>query len=195
MRGRDWLASLGGGAPEPSRPEWLDVLIWAQEQHPGRGEASKWLAAEMGVDVRSAQRWLKLDAQPTRTRELRQRAEELRDRVHDEQRRQNEDQRRHFVADLIESMTTLTPGVVAVVSRSSGQREGTRTIDRLDNMADGLAKVAQAWRDGDEIEAEAALSDAVLARYDEGYMGDSANTQGLAALLVITDYRDGIEYT
>jgi hypothetical protein len=192
MRGRDWLASLGGGVPDPPRPEWLDVLIWAQEQHPGRGEASKWLAAEMGVDVRSAQRWLKLDAQPTRTRELRHRAEQLRDRLHAEQRKASAADRRDFVADLLAAMTTLTPGRVSVASKSSGRPQGTRDIGRLDNMAAGLAGVAEAWRDDDPDEAEARLSDAILSRYGGG---DSDDTQGLAALLYVTDYHDGIRYT
>lgn len=195
MRGREWLASLGGGGPDPAPAEWLDVLVDALEQHPGRGEAAKWLAGEMGIHVRSAQRYLKLDQQPKRGGPAAA-AKRLQRELDERRKSESDSQRRGQVADLLGAMRTITPGRVVVRPKSErNARDSTRTIKELDNMSGGLERVADAWRDGDEYLAEDELSDSILARYDNDYHGDSTDREGLASYLYIVDYLDGIDYT
>ena len=180
MNGREWLQSLGGGSPEPARPEWLDVLVWAQEQHPGRGEAARWLADELGVNVRSAQRYLALDAEPKRGA-ARSNAEALRVRLENELRDQAAEQRRGYVAGLLREMSSLKPGTVEVVNKSDHRPAGTRRVPPLDDV--DLDRVADLWEADDEDGAEEELSDVIMDAYG-----------GLSEFLLITDYLDGIDY-
>jgi len=199
MRGRDWLASLGGGGPDPKPAEWLDVLVKADEQpHPAR-----WLAERMGVSVKSAERYRAAvgsgkggkGAMPTRGGPKAAAARLMRE-IDAERKRESDSQRRGEVADLIQAMRTITPGRVKVRPKSQrGARDSIRTIKELTNMSGGLALVADAWRDGNEDLAEDELSDSILARYDRDYHGDATDRQGLAVDLFIVDYIDGIDYT
>jgi len=56
VSGVEWLRALEGGSAGHRQVEWLDVLVYAEEEH-GAG-ASRWLADEMGVSLRSAERYL-----------------------------------------------------------------------------------------------------------------------------------------
>jgi len=184
--GKTWLESLeppqGGGQPV----EWLDVLVFAEQEHGPR--ATRWLADEMGVSLRTAQRYMRLDHAPHR----RGPAGAARHLMADVGRRmadESEAQRRDDTADLIRLIRTITPGVVWVRPKSSSKGRPTkRTIKQLSGV--DLGAVADAWADDDPDEADAALSDAIIDAY-----GQLSNTPNLAEYLQIVDYETGLDYT
>lgn len=187
MDGVSWLKSLGGPAAAQREPEWLDVLVYALDEHPGRGEAAKWLAGELGVTVRSAERYLALGMQPTL--HARDAAERLKGRVRAEWAKADEETARQQVADLLRLIRHVEPGVVEVEDLSDPRMGGSRSIPGPPLSVD-LGPVADAWEDEDEDAAAQALSDAIMEAY-----GDRGSSPNLHEHLSIVDYRDGIDYS
>lgn len=197
MRGEDWLDSLaapsGGGAP---RVEWLDVLIEADAQpHP-----AQWLQDKIGVSRKSAERYRAavgsgkggVGAQPARG-QARINAQAAIDELQEQRDAEAAGADRDDVADLIDAMSRMRVGRVRVqlISSHDGDEEERDISEILDRMHPGLSEVADAWRDGNDSAAADALSASVIARYGKE---DSDNRDGLAAVLRITDYIDGIRY-
>lgn len=192
MQGRTWLASLS--VPTPHREAtWLDILVYAEEHHPGytgRGAASKWLAAELGVDVRSAQRYLKLDYPPGR-HVVRDAAERLRGEIESQWASEDASQQRADVAELLRLIDRLQVGKVSVVNTSGKAKPSSRDLSKpLSGLRGALSDVADAWEDEDDELAEDLLSDAVLQAY-----GEKGGVPDLHENLRITDYEGPIKWS
>lgn len=186
MDGTSWLRSLGGPPAEAREPEWLDVLIYAQEQHPAPGAAAQWLADELGVSRRSGERYLALGQQPTQR--ARAASERLRDDIRDAWAEADAAEARQQVADLLRLIRSVEPGRVEVVDISDGR--GMKSVRSIQGSLDvDLEAVASAWEDEDDQAAADALSDAIIRAY-----GDKGDVDELDANLMITDYLDGIDY-
>lgn len=187
MDGISWLRSLGGPVRE-REPEWLDVLVYAKEQHPEPGGASKWLAAELGVSVRSGERYLELDQQPVRHR-VTDEIERVKDRIRAEWAAADAADARQQVADLLALITEVSPGRCSIeeLSGKYAGRDGSRSIGG--GLAVDLGTVADLWSDGDDQGAADALSDAIVEAY-----GERGGYAELHSYLAIRDYLDGIDY-
>jgi len=202
MYGVDFLRSLEGRSIS-REVEWLDVLVYAEEKHPGKGEAAKWLAGELGVSVRSAQRYLavttpgvKESQQPSR-HTVTEAVERLRARIQREWDEADEAHQRRQVADLLRAIRRIKPGKVKVrsVSRGKGRHghartgplDGTRTINRWVSV--DLSDVADLWEDRQDGEAAAALSDAIIDAY-----GAAGDIDELSSSIRITGYPPDLDY-
>lgn len=207
MNGEDWLASLIAApapiaAPEPmGAPTWWDILEYVEDTQ-GR-HASRWLSEQLGVTMRTAQRYLTGQHEPKRAA-IRGRLDEVAREIeaeraadqaaeHADEVAEQADRHRQEVADFIRLITRLDPEKITCVSKSDPSRKAaTYSVKPLDRMGPGLAEVADRWERGDFGGAADALSDSIVARY-----GDEAsnNRHGLAAVLEIEDYPVGIDYS
>lgn len=186
MDGISFLRSLGGGGAYSREPEWLDVLVYAEENHPGKGQAARWLADELDVNVRSAQRYLQLGQQPTLY--ARDAAEGLRQRVREEWADADEADARQQVSDLLRLIRHVDPGFITV-SEISDPNAPDSTRASVGEVDVDLSAVADAWDDEDDQAAADALSDAIIQAY-----GDKGGVDELHDNLMIVDYRDGIDW-
>jgi hypothetical protein len=192
MNGIDFLHSLGFEAPR-REVEWLDVLVYAQEQNPEPGGAARWLADEMGVSTRSAERYLaiatpgvKETQMPVRHAQV-EAAERLKAEIKAEWDEEDSAAQRQQIADLLRLISHVSPGKVGVQSRSGPQAGGSRSIGgELDVDLDA---VADAWEDDDEDLAAAELSDAIVSAY-----GQRGGVDSLDDALRITDYPPGLDW-
>lgn len=183
-------------------PTWWDVLEHIEDTQ-GRG-ASRYLADQLGVTVRTAQRYLSGQHQPTR-HAVRDRlagvsadleAERAADQEAEYAGQLEEQSRAHRreTADYLRLMTVLHPPQITVRNTSDSKvKDKTYNISRpLDRMGPGLAGVADLWERGDYAGADAALSDAVIARWNSE---PSDDRHGLAMVLQVIDYPYGIDYS
>lgn len=188
MDGISWIRSLGGPPAAAREPDWLDVLIYAEEQHPGKGDAARWLAGELGVSVRSAERYRALGQLPARHR-VTDELDRIRDQIREEWAEADAEQARQQVADLLRLITTVSPGRVEVLNLSGKNRGRVESRSIVGDLPVNLGDVASAWEDEDEEGAALALSEAIIEAY-----GDRGAVDELHAYLDISSYVDGLDY-
>jgi hypothetical protein len=174
VNGREWLASL----TPVEDVTWAQTLATVRELFGGK--ATRWLADALDVDIRTTQRYYTGEIEGPARHEVKARLSGV-----------NEIASRRITADLLRLVDSLDPGVITVYNQSDPNPytngEGTRSPGELDGMNAGMQTVADLWEAGQDHAAEAALSDAVIARYfDE----QSDDRHGAATQLGITDYSD-----
>jgi len=186
MKGLDWLSSLTAPPPPITEPTWWDLMARAETYGRGRGgQATRWLAGQMGVTVRTAERYLTAEFQPTKPATV-ARADAAIARIRSERELEREQLHRRETSDFLRLIDRIDPGTILVVSLSAPNATPSKRTPRvLDQMGAGMARVAQLWEQGARYAAENALSDAVIARYGRE---SSGNRYGLAATLRIVDY-------
>jgi len=200
ISGVDWLRALEGGSAGHRTVEWLDVLVYAEEEH-GSG-ASRWLADEMGVSLRSAERYLAItkpgvgqSQQPSRHAQV-EAAQRLQARIQREWDRADAADQRRQVADLLRAIRRVAPGTVRVRSVSRGKNrsgspratlESSRSIPG--EIAVDLSDAADLWEQGLDGEAAAALSDAII----DGY-GNRGDIDELSRSIRIVEYPPDMDY-
>lgn len=198
MDGIRWLRSLEGGSAGHREADWLDVLVYAEEQP----KPTAWLAETMGVHLRSAERYLAavgggkggIGAQPTRG-PAKAGARVAMAKVTAEWAEADQAEQRQQVADLLRLVDTIEipPQQRVVVASKSDRRarESERRIKKpLTGMNDRMQAVADAWEDEDQDEAAELLGAAILDAY-----GDAGNVEHLSSNIRIVDYPDGIDYS
>lgn len=140
----------------------------ALRQAHGKG-TSRWVAGEIGLSQRQAQRWLSADYPRSRAGQIMELVAAT-----------------TIVAHVLRIATRVNPGQVGVYYKGTGRDEKTRNIDGftpsaqvrvyLDRAADDLVR--------DDLDAAAdAFSDAVICGYEEG----------LEDTLGVADYVDEVE--
>lgn len=140
----------------------------ALRQSYGKG-ASRWVAGEVGLSQRQAQRWLSADYPRSRAGQIMELVAAS-----------------TIAAHVLRIAARVDPGSVGVYYKGNGRDEGSRNIDGftpstqvrvyLERAADDLVR--------DDLEAAAdAFSDAVICGYEEG----------LEDTLGVSDYVDEIE--
>jgi len=150
--GRSVLRSLGR-AMNPR--EAIESLV---AEH-GRG-TTRWIAGQLGVSMRTVQRWRKGTQDPRDMDRVTSLANEQQVRI-----------------NALRSAQTASVGSVSVFSRSSGQFDGTRDIGTV--SADFGIAADLLEQGASEEEVQAAISDAVM----DGYGGD-----GFGEVLGAEDY-------
>lgn len=195
MNGSSFLRSLEGGAASHREVEWLDVLVYAEENHPGPGNAARWLADEMGVSRRTAERYLAITTPGTEQSHQPRRAEQvaaadrLREEIQEEWDDADAEQDRQQVADLLRLIRKIKPGRVIVRDVSSGRtKDSQRTIGKPLDV--DLDAVAEAWEDGDDQEAADLLGQIIIEAY-----GNDGGVEELDENIMIVDYLDGIDWS
>lgn len=169
----DFLGSLQSGV------SFTDIMGAIRDIY--GGGASHRIADVMGFTLRSGQRYLKDEQHPT-TPEARARFTTLRAEAEE-----------HLTAGLIRLIDTIDAGTVTVIllSVTPHDEDGDRNIGEVDNLGPGMDRVADLWEAGFKQAAADAFDAAVIARY----AGESADdAHGLASVLGIIDYKDGINY-
>jgi hypothetical protein len=190
MNGRQWIAGLLGPTPRAPEPTWPQIMDLARQVY-GKG-ATRYLADQLGVTQRTAQRYLTGQHAPRRGG-VRERLRALTAGTRTTQQAEMDLQHRKATAAHLRGIKTLWPPVITVVSRSSAGRPTHRRIGApLTRVHAGLERVARLWEQGHQTRAQYALSDCVIARY-AGEASD--NAQGLAAILLVIDYPEGMDYT
>lgn len=170
MKSGDWMRSKSRGA---SFGEWMTGV----RQHHGR-EASKWLSEKLGVSRRTAQRYLAGSQQPSAKTGKRL------NRV-----KASAPISRQVAANRIAGVRRVNCGTASVVSKSDGTPDGIRRLNEVDLPPGVMEQIAELYRQGEDAEAEAMFDDAVMAIYG----GDPADDrEGLASVLGVTNYEDGI---
>lgn len=171
------IASLG-------RPKTFGEAIAAIRAEHGK-RASKFLAEQLGVTMRTAQRYLKGEFQPrTNTAAGRTRREGV----------MRAASRRWVAAALLRNATRVNVGRVRVWDKSKDRPAGTRFVGMHTVggtlLAEDLVAVADLLQDGREDEALFAFSDAML----DAYSRDKGDPPGTASgPLYIYDYLTGIQ--
>lgn len=202
MYGVDFLRTLEGRSIS-REVEWLDVLVYAEEQHPEPGGAARFLERELGVSRRSAERYLAVtkpgvsESQQPARHVVKDAVERLRGRIQREWDEADEAHQRRQVADLLRSIRQIKPGKVKVRSvsagrgrhgqRRGGSLDGTRTINEW--LSVDLADVADLWEERQDGEAAAALSDAIMDAY-----GAKGDVDELSSSIRITGYPLDLDY-
>lgn len=202
MNGRTWIAGLIAAppplaAPRPvPEPTWSDLLNQVRAENPGRGQASAYLAAALGVSRDQARRYLAGTQAPSRSRvraalageyqAARDRAEQRQLRAYRAAEAARQARHRRDVADFLRLINAVNPGRVRVRNISGPTQESSRAIGRVEV---DLGRVADLWEAGRFQAAEDALSTAIIDAYGEG-----SRTGQLSAYIEITDYPQGMTY-
>lgn len=158
---------------------WREALSAIRAEH-GKG-TSRFLAGELGVSMRTAQRW-QAGAQVPSTRDNRQGA------------LSGVAKRDYVAAQALRRASTVTVGHVKVDSRSSGQPDGSRPVGTLlvdPLMRAELANVANLLENGQHEAAGDALSDALLGGYSAQRARDARHIA--PGVLTIRDYPTGVD--
>ncbi|WP_075297805.1 MULTISPECIES: hypothetical protein [unclassified Pseudonocardia] len=125
----------------------------------GRG-TTRWLAEELGVSMRTVQRWRKGTQAPRDSQRVTGLADAQQVRV-----------------NALRSARTVSVGAVSVISRSSGAPDGGRNVGTVGADFNIAADLLEQGASEDEVQA--AISDAVM----DGYGGN-----GFGEVLEIDDY-------
>lgn len=171
MKSRTWMRRFGRDA------SFDDLLAAARAEHGTR--ASTWLAARLQVSQRTAQRYLAGTQRPSRR---------TAGRIANVRRAVG----RRAAAAQIRRVRTVNVGRVPVYDLSGGVGDGYRTIGTVDVTA-VMDRVADLYEQGRDEEAEELFDNAVIAAY--AGESDISDDSGLASVLAVQDYRNGINYT
>lgn len=169
MKATEWFSQLGTS-------DFAGAMTAVRTEH-GRG-ASRWLASRAGVSQRTAQRWMAGTQKPGKA--AHQAVQQIR---HGQQRR--------AAGERLRQITTVDVGEVAVDAGTGDDAspDGYRKPSGRLDIGSAMDLIAATYERGDDSEAERLFGVAVIAAYGGEEPTDDS---GLASVLHITDYRDGI---